>query len=306
MAKEKAAAKDRFTQDNSVANGNALSDVLRTNCTVQMRTKSKNVEQAVAEWVAHTTAQVNAHTGNIRVLNNYISAITSQTSRIMRTEPVKAEAYIAEIEATVAKIDASTPSLQSFKRTVTRRLALYRRQITSSKRLLALVGKPQFPIGQADWVNVDKPLTMESLKGKVVLIDFWAVWCGPCIATFPHLREWHEKHSDEGLVIVGATRYYKGYGFNKGRLTPAQTPLGPAEEQKMLQSFVDYHKLHHAIAVIDKDNKFHSNYGVQGIPQAVIIDRAGKIRMIRVGSGEANARELDEMIKKCLAEKAPE
>ncbi|MEE8519594.1 MAG: redoxin domain-containing protein [Dehalococcoidia bacterium] len=54
----------------------------------------------------------------------------------------------------------------------------------------------------ANWINSD-PLTMEGLRGKVVLIDFWTYTCVNCIRTFPFLREWQEKYAGQGLVIVG-------------------------------------------------------------------------------------------------------
>jgi thiol-disulfide isomerase/thioredoxin len=54
----------------------------------------------------------------------------------------------------------------------------------------------------AGWINTE-PFTLESLRGKVVLIDFWTYTCVNCIRTFPYLREWHEKYGDEGLVVVG-------------------------------------------------------------------------------------------------------
>jgi thiol-disulfide isomerase/thioredoxin len=81
------------------------------------------------------------------------------------------------------------------------------RRVASEQARMALIGQPAFPLETAAWVNGD-PLTDADLKGKVVLLDFWAVWCGPCIACFPHLRDWHEKYADRGLVIVGLTKYY--------------------------------------------------------------------------------------------------
>ncbi|HET6587227.1 MAG TPA: thioredoxin family protein [Oleiagrimonas sp.] len=60
---------------------------------------------------------------------------------------------------------------------------------------------PEFA-GITHWIN-SKPLTMRELRGKVVLIDFWAYSCINCLRTFPHLTNWYEKYKDKGLVIVG-------------------------------------------------------------------------------------------------------
>ena len=54
----------------------------------------------------------------------------------------------------------------------------------------------------ANWIN-SPPLTMEALRGQVVLIDFWTYTCINCIRTFPYLKEWHAKYVDRGLKIVG-------------------------------------------------------------------------------------------------------
>ena len=64
-----------------------------------------------------------------------------------------------------------------------------------------LVGKPAPPIAGTD---VDgKPVSLAELKGKVVLIDFWATWCPPCIAAIPNLKALSQKYQDRGLVIIG-------------------------------------------------------------------------------------------------------
>ncbi|MEE3004274.1 MAG: redoxin domain-containing protein [Chloroflexota bacterium] len=54
----------------------------------------------------------------------------------------------------------------------------------------------------ANWIN-SEPLTMEDLRGKVILIDFWTYSCVNCIRTMTYLREWHDKYAKECLVIVG-------------------------------------------------------------------------------------------------------
>ena len=60
---------------------------------------------------------------------------------------------------------------------------------------------PEFE-GISNWIN-SEPLTMEELRGKVVLIDFWTYTCVNCVRTMPYLKEWHDKYAKEGLVIIG-------------------------------------------------------------------------------------------------------
>ena len=171
-------------------------------------------------------------------------------------------------------------------------------RIAGSKKRAELVGKPHFPIEGATWLN-GTPIMPEDLRGKVVLLDFWAVWCGPCIATFPHLRDWHDKYGDKGLVIIGVTRHYN-YDWDSVANRPKRVEELPAEtEDAATVAFLKHHELKHRIAVMP-DNDFSAKYLVTGIPQAVIIDKQGNIRLIRVGSGEANAKALEETIRESL------
>jgi thiol-disulfide isomerase/thioredoxin len=170
----------------------------------------------------------------------------------------------------------------------------------------ALIGKAA-PDISGDFALNGKPVKLSDLKGKVVLLDFWAVWCGPCIATFPHLKEWNKEYKDKGLEIVGVTSYY-GYGeFDKeaGRIKPFTEKATAAQEQNMLKDFATYHKLEHRLQAMSVEDmkKLQEAYKVRGIPQAVLIDRKGNVRMVKVGSGEANAKALKEEIEKLLAEK---
>ncbi len=145
------------------------------------------------------------------------------------------------------------------------------------------------------------PLSDSDLKGKVVLLDFWAVWCGPCVATFPHLREWREEYADKGLVMIGLTSYYNfRWDDQANRAERSPEEVSHEQERAMLKKFVEHHKLGHRIA-IQKGDEMSNAYGVTGIPEVVVIDREGTVRLIKVGSGPDNAKAIGDMLEKLLA-----
>ena len=163
-----------------------------------------------------------------------------------------------------------------------------------------LVGQKAAPLAVEAWVN-GSPVSDLDLKGKVVLLDFWAVWCGPCIATFPHLREWNEKYAGKGLVMIGLTDYHN-YEWDEqaGKATRSADDVAPEKEQAMLVKFAAQHELTHRLG-IQKEHGLSKYYGVTGIPQVVVIDRDGVIRLIEVGSGEANAKAIGELLATLLS-----
>jgi Thiol-disulfide isomerase and thioredoxins len=175
--------------------------------------------------------------------------------------------------------------------------------IDKGREYSALVGKDAAPLVAKAWVN-GTPLTDADLKGKVVLLDFWAIWCGPCINTFPHLREWNAKYADKGLVMIGMTSFYE-YKWDDAEGYCARAAkdeeITPEQELSMLEKFANYYQLKHRFAVNERDNReLAEYYGVSGIPHVVVIDRQGKVRMIRVGSGKQNAEDIGNLLAELL------
>lgn len=252
--------------------------------------------------LADLEKELTAKPDDAGLLRKYSSKLSMELNGLARSEPDKAEAKLAAAKELLNKISESSKedSVKSAVSTTLRGFANLERAIESTKKLNALVGKDAAPLAVETWVN-GKPLTDGDLKGKVVLLDFWAVWCGPCIATFPHLREWNDKYADKGLVIIGVTSYYK-FKWNDDQKRAVSGNASPEEEREMLEKFAEMHSLKHRFAIQD-GRSMSEYYAVSGIPHVVVIDQQGKVQMLRVGSGDKNAHDIDELLKKLLADK---
>ena len=135
--------------------------------------------------------------------------------------------------------------------------------------------------------------TFSSLKGKVVLLDFWAIWCGPCFEAFPSLIEWSQDFGRDGFEILGVTRYY---GVVNGLPTDNQNELN------YLKNFRHRERLPYDL-VVGKDQSGQILYGATALPTAVLIDRKGVIRYIESGTSPTRLEQLRETIIKLLSEK---
>ncbi len=140
-----------------------------------------------------------------------------------------------------------------------------------------------------------EPVTLEGLRGKVVLIDFWSTWCGPCIGTFPELRDLQEKYKDKDFFILGVTGF-QGNVTNHGK--DRITDLSQKEELALMPEFFKYQNVTWPIAFSVR-SCFDVEYGITGIPTSVIIDKKGIVRLF---THPANKNEITKLIDKLLDE----
>ena len=122
-------------------------------------------------------------------------------------------------------------------------------------RLLTLPGKPMEISG--DLLD-GKPFNQKSLSGKVVLVDFWATWCGPCVAEIPNMLEQYEKYHAQGFEVVG---------------------ISLDEEKDKVDAFIAEHKIPWPIIYVGKgwQDPTAQFYGISGIPQLILIGRDGNV-----------------------------
>ena len=99
------------------------------------------------------------------------------------------------------------------------------------------------------------------LKGKVVLLDFWASWCGPCAESFPVMEELHHRYKDRGLVIIA---------------------VSADEKAAPMQAFLKKHTVSFAV-VRDAEQKLVAAADVKAMPTSFIIDQGGKVRFVHSG-----------------------
>jgi len=127
----------------------------------------------------------------------------------------------------------------------------------------------------ADWLNTDSPQTLVDLRGNVVLIEFWATWCGPCVAGIPHLNEIQKKFRPDGLRILSFTDQDRETveAFQKNARSPIEYTIGVGSNLDM-------------------------TYGVTGIPHAFLVGRNGKL----LWHGHPASPECEEKIEAALAE----
>jgi peroxiredoxin len=141
-----------------------------------------------------------------------------------------------------------------------------------------LVGKPapDFTLTTLD----GKTVKLSDQKGSVVLLDFWATWCGPCVKALPHVQKLaaDKDKADKGLKVWA---------------------VNAREENSKIQKFIDDNKYTFGVP-IDKSGDVMQSYNVSGIPTTVVVGKDGVVIKTFVGYSEDNLKQLDEAIETAL------
>ncbi len=161
------------------------------------------------------------------------------------------------------------------------RLADLVTSLEGTVRRLQLPGNPILVEGKTvggEAFNID------SLKGKVVLVDFWATWCGPCVAELPHLQELYTAYQPKGFEVVG---------------------ISLDTDKAELESFIKAREVKWPILFEESDgagwgNKIASHYGISAIPTMILVGRDGKVI-----STSLRGPALDEELEKLLGPLPP-
>jgi thiol-disulfide isomerase/thioredoxin len=143
----------------------------------------------------------------------------------------------------------------------------------------------------ARWLD-GKPQTLAALRGRVVLLDFWATWCEACEFTMPRLKTLEERFKGRGLTVVGLTEFY---GESGGKA------LARDGELSEIAAFKKRLRLTYAFGVADSDVN-NLRFGVRALPTAILIDRRGIVRYITVGATDSTDDALEGVVKRLLNE----
>lgn len=164
-------------------------------------------------------------------------------------------------------------------------------QIRDRARQVALLGTEAPEISVQQWIK-GEPATLELLRGRVVLLEFWATWCKPCKEMFGKLKRLDQEFRGRGLEILALTRHYFAY---RG------TAESKAEELELMRQVVSEHGLEFRVGVSESE-RTQDIYGATGMPTLCLIDRTGRVRYAHFGGGEDP--KFNEILTACLNEQA--
>ena len=123
-------------------------------------------------------------------------------------------------------------------------------------------------------------ITLSKLKGKVILLDFWATWCAPCRESIPHLIQLYKTYQKDGLEVIGMN-------LDRG-------------DMDIVRHFVKSTDIPYPIVITSQD--VERGYGVTGLPTTILIDREGKIREKIVGFSSEITKQMTAIVVDLISE----
>ena len=123
-------------------------------------------------------------------------------------------------------------------------------------------------------------LTLSQMKGKVVLLDFWATWCGPCREAIPHLVQLYKSYHDKGFELMGMS-------MDKG-------------DPQVVRRFVKSMDIPYPILMAPEE--MARNFGVTALPTTILIDKEGKVRDKIIGFNSTISKQLASQVARLTSE----
>jgi len=159
-----------------------------------------------------------------------------------------------------------------------------------------LVDHPAPTVAFDWWSGEENVSSLQDLKGEVIVLDFWATWCGPCIASMPNIKELVERYEGYPVKVVGVTSL-QGRHYPQGG-DPIDCTGDAQKEYNLMPEFMESMAMTWPVA-FSTQNVFNPDFGVRGIPHVAIIDPSGVVRfrgLHPAGALSDKAEKIDKLL----------